>query len=212
MFFVAYTRDGITDMRSRPVTFCYNGGPGSATIWLHMGTLGPKRVQMAEEGFQPAPPYRLVENEHSLLDVTDIVAIDAMSAGFSRAVEGEDPKQFHGVQQDIEAFSEFIRLYITKFNRWSSPKYLLGESYGTVRSAGVSKELQSRHGIELNGIVLVSSVIDFRTLYEAPGNDIHYAGFLPTYTVTALVSQEAAGGRSGQPRRHHGRGARVRLR
>ena len=185
MFFVAYTRDDITDMRSRPVTFCYNGGPGSATIWLHMGTLGPKRVQMAEEGFQPAPPYRLVENEYSLLDVTDIVAIDAMSTGFSRAVEGEDPKQFHGVEQDIEAFSEFIRLYITKFNRWSSPKYLLGESYGTVRSAGVSKEIQSRHGIELNGIVLVSSVIDFSTLHEAPGNDIHYAGFLPTYTVTA---------------------------
>ncbi len=185
MFFVAYTRDGVTDMRSRPVTFCYNGGPGSATIWLHMGVLGPKRVQMAEEGFQPAPPYRLVDNEHSLLDITDIVAIDAMSTGFSRAVEGEDPKQFHGVQQDIEAFSEFIRLYITKFNRWPSPKYLLGESYGTVRSAGVSQELQSRHGIELNGIVLVSSVIDFSTLYEAPGNDIHYACFLPTYTVTA---------------------------
>ena len=185
MFFVAYTRDDITDMGARPVTFCYNGGPGSATIWLHMGTLGPKRVQMAEEGFQPAPPYRLVENEYSLLDITDIVAIDAMSAGFSRAVEGEDPKQFHGVEQDIEAFSEFIRLYVTKFNRWSSPKYLLGESYGTVRSAGVSKELQSRHGIELNGIVLVSSVIDFSTLYEAPGNHIHYAGFLPTYTATA---------------------------
>jgi len=185
MFFVAYTRDGVTDMRSRPVTFCYNGGPGSATIWLHMGVLGPKRVQMAEEGFQPEPPFRLVDNEHSLLDVTDIVAIDAMSAGFSRAVEGEDPKQFHGVEQDIEAFSEFIRLYITKFNRWPSPKYLLGESYGTVRSAGVSQELQSSHGIELNGIVLVSSVIDFSTLSEAPGNDIHYAGFLPTYTMTA---------------------------
>ena len=185
MFFVAYTREGVTDMRSRPITFCYNGGPGSATIWLHMGVLGPKRVQMAEEGFQPAPPYRLIDNEYTLLDVTDIVAIDAMSTGFSRAVEGEEPKQFHGVQQDIEAFSEFIRLYITKFNRWTSPKYLLGESYGTVRSAGVSQELQSNHGIELNGIILVSSVIDFSTLYEAPGNDIHYAGFLPTYTVTA---------------------------
>lgn len=185
MFFVAYTRDGVTDMCFRPVTFCYNGGPGSATIWLHMGVLGPKRVQMAEEGFQPAPPYRLVDNEHSLLDVTDIVAIDAMSTGFSRAVEGEDPHQFHGVQQDIEAFSEFIRLYITKFSRWPSPKYLLGESYGTVRSAGVSQELQSRHGIELNGIILVSSVIDFMTLNEAPGNAIYYAGFLPTYTVTA---------------------------
>jgi carboxypeptidase C (cathepsin A) len=189
-FFVAYTRDGITDMRSRPVIFCYNGGPGSATIWLHMGTLGPKRVQMAEEGFQPAPPFRLVENKHSLLDVTDIVAIDAMSTGFSRAVEGEDPKQFHGVQQDIEAFSDFIHLYITKFNRWTSPKYLLGESYGTVRSAGVAQELQARHGIELNGIVLVSSVIDFRTLSQAPGNDIYYAGFLPTYTVTARYHQK----------------------
>ena len=190
MFFVAYTRDGVTDTRSRPVTFCYNGGPGSATIWLHMGTLGPKRVQMAEEGFQPAPPYRLIDNEHSLLDITDIVAIDAMSAGFSRAVDGEDPKQFHGVQQDIEAFSEFIRLYITKFNRWPSPKYLLGESYGTVRSAGVSQELQSSHGIELNGIVLVSSVIDFSTLSEAPGNDIYYAGFLPTYTATARYHEK----------------------
>ena len=185
MFFVAYTRDNSPDLRSRPVTFCYNGGPGSATIWLHMGVLGPKIVQMAEQGFQPAPPYKLIDNQHSLIDVTDIVAIDAMSTGFSRAVEDEDPKQFHGVQQDIEAFSEFIRLYITKFNRWSSPKYLLGESYGTVRSAGVAQELQSNFGIELNGIILVSSVIDFRTLSEAPGNDIFYAGFLPTYTVTA---------------------------
>lgn len=190
MFFVAYTRDGINDMRSRPVTFCYNGGPGSATIWLHMGVLGPKRVQMAEEGFQPAPPYRLLDNEHTLLDVTDIVAIDAMSAGFSRAVDGEDPKQFHGVQPDIEAFAEFIRLYVTKFNRWTSPKYLLGESYGTVRSAGLAQELQSSFGIELNGIVLVSSVIDFSTLSEAPGNSIHYAGFLPTYTVTALYHKK----------------------
>jgi carboxypeptidase C (cathepsin A) len=185
VFFVAYTRDGVTDMRSRPVSFAYNGGPGSATIWLHMGTLGPKRVQMAAEGFQPAPPYRLVDNEHSLLDVTDIVAIDAMSTGFSRAVEGEDPKQFHGVQQDIEAFSEFIRLYITKFNRWSSPKYLLGESYGTVRSAGVSEQLQRFHGIELNGIILVSSVIDFMTIRGAVGNDLQLACFLPTYTATA---------------------------
>ena len=185
MFFVAYTRDGQTDLASRPITFAYNGGPGSATIWLHMGVLGPKRVDMGSEGFQPAPPYRLVDNEHSLLDVTDIVAIDAISTGFSRAAEGEDPKQFHGVRQDIEAFSEFIRLYITKFGRWSSPKYLLGESYGTVRSAGVGAHLQSRHGIELNGIVLVSSVIDFSTLRGGAANDLQFPGFLPTYTVTA---------------------------
>ncbi|HXV59327.1 MAG TPA: peptidase S10 [Vicinamibacteria bacterium] len=185
VFFVAYTRDDQRDPSSRPIAFAYNGGPGSATIWLHMGTLGPKRVQMADEGFQPAPPFRLVDNEHSLIDVSDVVAIDAVSTGFSRAVEGEDPKQFHGVQQDIEAFSEFIRLYITKFDRWASPKYLLGESYGTVRSAGVSAHLQGEHGIELNGIILVSSVINFMTLRDAPGNDIHYASFLPTYTATA---------------------------
>jgi len=184
MFFVAYTRDG-QDLGSRPITFAYNGGPGSATVWLHMGVLGPKVVKMASEGFQPAPPYELIDNEHSLLDVTDIVAIDAMSTGFSRAAEGEDAKQFHGVRQDIEAFSEFIRLYLTKFGRWSSPKYLLGESYGTVRSAGVSALLQSRHGIELNGIVLVSSVIDFSTLRGGVRNDGQYPGFLPTYTVTA---------------------------
>ncbi len=196
MFFVAYTRDGVTDIGSRPITFCYNGGPGSATIWLHMGVLGPKRVQMADEGFQPAPPYQLVDNEYSLIDVTDIVAIDAMSTGFSRT---ENPKQFHGVQQDIEAFSEFIRLYITKFNRWASPKYLLGESYGTVRSAGVSQELQSSHGIELNGIVLVSSVIDFMTIRPAVGNDIYYASFLPTYTVTARYHNKLGSDVNGSP-------------
>ncbi len=185
MFFVAYTKSGVTDERSRPITFAYNGGPGSATVWLHMGVLGPKRVQMALEGFQPAPPYRLVDNEHTILDVTDVVAIDAISTGFSRAVDGEDPKQFHGVEQDLDAFSEFIRLYLTKFDRWASPKYLFGESYGTVRSAGLSEKLQSRYGIELNGIVLVSSVIDFSTLREAPGNDLHYVAFLPTYTAAA---------------------------
>jgi carboxypeptidase C (cathepsin A) len=188
MFFVAYTRDG-QDVGSRPIAFAYNGGPGSATIWLHMGVLGPKVVQMASEGFQPAPPYELVDNEHSLIDVTDIVAIDAISTGFSRAAEGEDPKQFHGVRQDIEAFSEFIRLYLTKFARWSSPKYLLGESYGTVRSAGVGHFLQRRHGIELNGMILVSSVIDFSTLRGGPDNDVQYPGFLPTYTVTAWYHQ-----------------------
>ena len=182
VFFVAYVRDGQTDLRARPVTFAYNGGPGSASIWLHMGTLGPKRVQMAAEGFQPAPPFSLVDNDESILDVTDVVAIDAVSTGFSRAVEGEEAKQFHGVKQDIEAFSEFIRLYVTKFNRWSSPKHLFGESDGTVRSAGVAAELQSRHGIELNGIVLVSSVIDFITL---GGNDMSFVSFLPTFTATA---------------------------
>jgi carboxypeptidase C (cathepsin A) len=185
MFFVAYTRDGQTDARTRPVTFAYNGGPGSASVWLHMGLVGPKRVQMAEEGFQPAPPYELVDNEESLIDVSDVVAIDAIDTGYSRAVDAEEGRALHGVRPDIEAFSDFIRLYLTRFNRWSSPKYLLGESYGTVRSAGLAADLQARHGIELSGVVLISSVLDFMTLNAAPSNDLGFSGFLPTYTATA---------------------------
>jgi carboxypeptidase C (cathepsin A) len=184
VFFVAYTKDG-APAGSRPIAFAYNGGPGSASVYVHMGLFGPKRVQMGDDGFQPAPPYELVDNEDSILDVSDVVVIDAVTTGYSRMVEGEDPKNFHGVRQDIEAFSDFIRQYLVKFNRWASPKYLMGESYGTVRSAGVSADLQSRHGIELNGIVLISSVIDFSTLSEAPGNELNYASFLPTYTADA---------------------------
>lgn len=191
VFFVAYTKDGAA-VGTRPIAFVYNGGPGSASVWLHMGLVGPKRVRMGEDGFQPAPPYDLVDNEDSLLDVADVVAIDAISTGYSRMAEGEEGKNFHGVRQDIEAFSDFIRLYLTRFNRWPSPKYLLGESYGTVRSAGLSADLQSRHGIELNGIILISSVIDFSTLREAPGNELNYASFLPTYTADAWYHKRLA--------------------
>ena len=189
VFFVSYVRDDQTNVGTRPITFFYNGGPGSASIWLHMGALGPRLVPMASEGFQPAPPYRLVDNAYSLLDVTDLVAIDPVATGFTRAAKGEDLKQFYGVRQDIQFFSEFIQLYLTRFDRWASPKYLLGESYGTVRSAGVAADLQARLKIELNGVILVSSVLDFMTLAsfgrEKPANDMHYVGFLPTYTVTA---------------------------
>ncbi len=184
VFFVAYTKDGVP-AGSRPIAFAYNGGPGSASVFVHMGLFGPKRVRMGDDGFQPAPPYELVDNEDSILDVADVVVIDAVTTGWSRMVDGEDGKNFHGVRQDIEAFSDFIRQYLGKFNRWASPKYLMGESYGTVRSAGVSADLQARHGIELNGIVLVSSVIDFSTLSESPGNELNYASFLPTYTADA---------------------------
>src|SRR5690606_1377767 len=147
MFFVAYTRAG-EDPRTRPVAFLFNGGPGSASIWLHMGSFAPVRAEMADEGFQPAPPYRLVPNEHSLLDVSDIVFVDAMSTGYSRTVAGVDPRQFHGVRGDLRAFGNFIREYLTHFDRWSSPKFLIGESYGSIRSAGLVGELQNRHGIE----------------------------------------------------------------
>jgi carboxypeptidase C (cathepsin A) len=184
MFFVAYTRDG-EDPRTRPVAFLYNGGPGSATIWLHMGSFAPRKVKMADEGFQPAPPYTLVDNEFSLIDHTDLVFVDAISTGYSRTVAGVNPSQFHGVRGDIRAFGEFIRAYLDTYRRWPSPKYLIGESYGTIRSAGLAQELQTRHGIELNGIVLVSALLSYQTLSPAPNNDIAYAVMVPTYTATA---------------------------
>lgn len=191
VFFVAYTKDGAAP-GSRPITFAYNGGPGSASVFVHMGLFGPKRVQMGDDGFQPAPPYTLVDNEDSILDVSDVVIIDAVTTGYSRMVDGEDGRNFHGVRQDIEAFSDVIRLYLQRFNRWASPKYLMGESYGTVRSAGLSADLQARHGIELSGVVLISSVIDFATLSEAPGNEINVASFFPTYTADAWYHKKLA--------------------
>ena len=122
MFFVAYTKDG-EDVKTRPVSFLYNGGPGAATIWLHMGSFAPKRVQMADEGFQPSPPYRLVDNENSLIDATDLVFVDAISTGYSRAVDGVNPAQFHGQQGDLLAFGDFINEYLKTYSRWPSPKY-----------------------------------------------------------------------------------------
>src|SRR5437870_4971049 len=184
MFFVAYTKDG-EDAKTRPVSFLYNGGPGAATIWLHMGSFAPKHVQMADEGFQPAPPYKLVDNENTLLDTTDLVFVDAIDTGFSRVVSGINNQQFHGVRGDLRAFGEFINTYLKTYSRFPSPKYLIGESYGTIRSAGLAQELQNRHGIELNGIVLVSSLLSYQTLSPAPQNDVAYASHLETYTATA---------------------------
>jgi carboxypeptidase C (cathepsin A) len=184
MFFVAYTKDG-EDAKTRPLSFLYNGGPGAATIWLHMGSFAPRQVQMADEGFQPAPPYKLVDNENSLLDTTDLVFVDAIDTGYSRVVAGVNNAQFHGVRGDLRAFGEFIDNYLKAYSRWPSPKYLIGESYGTIRSAGLAQELQNRHGIELNGIVLVSSLLSYQTLSPAPQNDVAYAAHLETYTATA---------------------------
>lgn len=184
MFFVAYTRDG-EEPKTRPISFLFNGGPGSASIWLHMGSFAPRKVQMAAEGFQPAPPYQLVDNESSLIDVTDMVYVDAISTGYSRVMPGVEPAQFHGQDGDIRAFGEFIAEYLGIYNRWTSPKFLIGESYGTIRSAGLSQELQSRHGIELNGIVLLSALLTYQTLSPAPNNDIAWAVLIPTYAATA---------------------------
>jgi carboxypeptidase C (cathepsin A) len=192
IFFVAYTRDDVSDPGARPVTFAFNGGPGSSSVWLHLGLLGPRRAFMTEEGEAPPPPYHLVDNDYSLLDVSDLVFIDPVTTGYSRAVVGEKPKQFHDFKQDIETVGEFIRLYTTRYNRWTSPKFLIGESYGTTRAAGLSAHLQDRHGLYLNGLMLVSAILNFQTAHFGPGNDLPPILFLPTYAATAWYHKKLA--------------------
>lgn len=189
VFFVAYTVENDGDPGERPLTFAFNGGPGSSSVWLHMGLLGPRRVVMGPEGEMPAPPFEWEENASSLLDVTDLVFIDPVSTGYSRAVPGEDPKQFHDFEKDIHWVGEFIRLYTSRACRWTSPKFLIGESYGTTRAAGLAGYLQERHGMYFNGIMLVSSILDFQTARFTPGNDLPYILFLPTYAATAWYHQ-----------------------
>src|SRR5438105_2257070 len=183
-FFVSYTRDGV-DAARRPVTFTFNGGPGSSSVWLHMGAFGPKRVVYRDdEGHAAMPPYRLVDNDNTLLDVTDLVFIDPVTTGFSRAIPFKDASKFHGVEADVESVGEFMRLWMTRYSRWSSPKFLLGESYGTTRAAGLSGWLQ-RQGVYPNGIILISSILNFETASFDSGNDLAYELFLPTYTAIA---------------------------
>lgn len=191
VFFVAYTRDAASPA-ARPITFAFNGGPGSSSVWLHLGVLGPRRVLFSDEGWPLPPPYRLVENSYSLLDVTDLVFIDPVSTGYSRVVPGEKPKEFHNFSKDIESVGDFIRLYTSRYHRWSSPKYLAGESYGTTRAAGLSGYLQDRHGMYLNGIMLISAVLNFQTLEFEHGNDMPYLFFLPTCTATAWYHRRLA--------------------
>jgi len=182
MFFMAYTLDGQSERR--PLTFSFNGGPGSASVWLHLGAIGPKRVKMQPEGMMPAPPYQLVDNEYTWLDQTDLVFIDPVGTGYSRAVKNDLNKKFLGVREDIQSVGEFIRLYLGRYERWSSPLFLVGESYGTTRAAGLSGYLVE-HGIAFNGIMLISSVLNFETLEFTPGNDLPYILFLPSYATTA---------------------------
>ena len=191
MFFVAYTKSKVEDASRRPIAFAFNGGPGSSSVWLHMGLLGPKRVDLGE-GTSLAPPYRLVDNEATLLDLTDLVFIDPVTTGYSRAEPADEAKQYHGFTQDVRSVAEFIRLYVTKFRRWDSPKYLAGESYGTTRAAGLADYLQNQVGMNLNGIILISSVLNFQTLRFDDGNDLPYPLFLPTYTATAWYHKKLA--------------------
>jgi carboxypeptidase C (cathepsin A) len=185
IFYIAYTREEVKDLASRPVTFSFNGGPGSSSVWMHLGLLGPRRVRLAEDGGALPPPYKLVDNEFSLLDETDLVFIDPVSTGYSRAIPPKDANKFHGLREDAASVAEFIRLYATRNKRWSSPKYVIGESYGTTRAAALSGELSQRLKMNVNGIMLVSTVLNFQTLDFNAGNDLPYVLYLPSYTTTA---------------------------
>lgn len=160
LYAVAYTRTDVTDPSTRPIAFLYNGGPGSASMWLHMGAFGPRRVATVNGAFTPPAPYRLVDNEETLLDKTDLVFIDAMGTGYSRAAGQAHEKDFYGIDEDAAAFAQFIVTYLSRHNRWNSPKFLIGESYGTFRSAVLGNLLQQRYNVHLNGIDLISSVLD----------------------------------------------------
>ncbi len=185
IFYIAYTKQGVKDVSKRPITFTFNGGPGSSSVWLHLGAFGPKKVKNAEDGSALPPPAKLVDNDYSILDSTDLVFIDPVTTGYSRPAPGESGTKFHGVDQDIQSVGEFIRRYTTKHERWSSPKFLAGESYGTTRAAALSGFLQDRHGMDLNGVMLISCILNFGTARFDEGNDLPYILFLPTYTATA---------------------------
>jgi len=186
MFYTAYFKNEPAGSKPRPVMFLYNGGPGSATMWLHMGSFGPRRVVTPDTEHQEGAPYAMVDNQYSLLDVTDLVFIDAPGTGFSRIMGKDAPKAFWGVDEDAHAFERFIRRFLTKYDRWNSPKYLFGESYGTPRSAVLSADLQN---VDLNGIVLLSAILSFDNSVDGPkgnpGVDQAYAVGLPTYAATA---------------------------
>ncbi|MBA0125442.1 peptidase S10 [Haloechinothrix sp. YIM 98757] len=184
VFLTAYTLDG-ADPEHRPVTFAFNGGPGSSSVWLHLGVLGPRRAVSGDVGAPEPPPYGLTDNAESLLEHSDLVFIDPVSTGYSRAAQGKKPKEYHGFTADITSVGEIIRLWVTRNGRWLSPKFLAGESYGTVRAAGLAEHLQTKYGMYLNGLMLLSSVVDFGTQFFTEGNDLAYALYVPTYAAIA---------------------------
>jgi carboxypeptidase C (cathepsin A) len=200
IFYMAYTLDQAGTVAQRPLMFSFNGGPGSSSVWLHLGALGPKRVRMQDDGAMPAPPYQLVENEHTWLDKTDLVFIDPVGTGYSRAASPQIAQKFFGLQGDLDSVGEFIRLYLSRHERWASPLYLVGESYGTTRASGLSGYLVEK-GIAFNGIILVSTVMNFQTLLFAPGNDLPYQLILPSYTATAWYHKKLPADLQNKPLR-----------
>ncbi len=196
IFHVSYERTDTKDLTSRPVMFAFNGGPGSSAVWLHIGVLGPKIIKLPGDGTAaPFPPVRVMENPLSILDVCDLVFVDPVSTGYSRAEKDVKPGDFHGVDEDIESVGDFIRRWVSEHDRWASPKYILGESYGGIRVAGLSSHLQSRYGMSLNGVVLLSSLLDFSTLQPSQGNDLAYEVYLPSLTGVAHFHKKIQGDR-----------------
>jgi carboxypeptidase C (cathepsin A) len=192
IFYMAYTLDATAGEHHRPLMFSFNGGPGSSSVWLHLGALGPRRVRMLPDGGMPPPPAELVDNEYTWLDKVDLVFIDPVGTGYSRPVKPDLGKKFWSVQGDIDSVGEFIRGYLTEYERWNSPLFLVGESYGTTRASGLAGYLVD-HGIALRGVVLVSAVLNFQTLMFSRGNDLPYVLFLPSYTATAWYHKKLPG-------------------
>jgi carboxypeptidase C (cathepsin A) len=196
IFHVSYERSDLKDHATRPIMFAFNGGPGSSAVWLHIGVLGPRIIQLPGNGTSPPlPPVRMVDNPLSILDVCDLVFIDPVSTGYSRAEKDVKAEDFHGLDEDIESVGDFIRRWVSEHDRWASPKYVLGESYGGIRAAGLASHLQSRYGMSLNGVVLLSSLLDFATLQPAQGNDLSYQVYLPSFTGAAHFHKKIQGDR-----------------
>lgn len=191
LYYTAYTRTDV-DSGTRPISFIYNGGPGSASVWLHMGAFGPQRVPVNNSGATPPPPYDLVDNPGTLIDVSDMVFIDPIGTGFSRLVGDGEGSEYWGVDEDASSLTQFISQYITRNERWNSPKFLIGESYGTTRSAVLVNMLQRRAGMDFSGVVLISAVLDFETILFAPGHDTSYVTYLPSYAITAAYHEAIA--------------------
>jgi carboxypeptidase C (cathepsin A) len=192
IFFIAYTREPAQNLAARPITFAFNGGPGASSVWLNFGAFGPKRVVMSEERRPSAPPYQLADNVYSLLDLTDLVFIDPVGTGFSRPAAGIKANAFYGIDKDVDSIAEFIRVYVTRFERWESPKFLAGESYGGFRAVLLAGRLHERYGMDCNGLILLSPALQFQNFVFAPGNLLPYTLFLPSYTAAAFYHKKLA--------------------
>jgi carboxypeptidase C (cathepsin A) len=193
IFFIAYTKDNQQSNSQRPITFAFNGGPGSSAIWLHMGALGPRRVLLADDGTALPKSYELVDNEYTWLDFTDVVFVDPVGTGYSRTSDDVNPQRFYNMNEDVKIMGEFVRLYVMEYQRWLSPKYIAGESYGTTRAAVLAGHLQNRHGMLINGLVLISAALDFETFSFDRGNDLAYVLIIPSYTAAAWYHGKLSG-------------------